>query len=95
MDKILKQLSPLIKIAKRYGVIIFIVVVSSIYGYIIYTSSSLVAVEPSDHQVTENYKAAKRPKLDDVISKKISELEDRNVKFQALIKDARQNPFAE
>lgn len=95
MNNLIKPLKPIISIFVKYGLIIFIVTVGATCIYIVYTSSRLVAVEPSQKEVQDKYKATKRPKLEERIADKINELEDRNVKFQTLIDEARDNPFAE
>ncbi len=95
MKEILGKIQPIFESLQRYSVTIAIVIVGAVYGYLIYTSSTLVQVEPSDAEVTERYQGTKRPKLDPVIAEKISELQDNNISFQALIDDARNNPFTE
>lgn len=95
MDKILQKLQPIIPIFKRYGVIIFIMSVSLVYGYIIITSSKLVDVSPSISEVDKNYQGAKRPDIDKKTVDKLYELVDRNVPLQSIIDEARRNPFQE
>lgn len=95
MEKISKDLKPVYIKIKKYGFIIFIILIGVVYGLIITTSSQLVAVEPSQNQIDDGYNGVKRPKLDKTITEKISELEDRNIKFRAIIDEARQNPFME
>lgn len=95
MKNITHRIQPIIEILQRYSITAAIIVVSGIYGYLIYTSSTLVQVEPSDTEIAEKYQGAKRPKIDEAIAKKISELQDNNINFQALLDDARKNPFVE
>ena len=95
MNKLLEKLQPVIRILKRYYVIIFVLIVGSVYGYIIMTSSNLVKVEPSENQISQNYKGTKRPKIDKGATNKLNELVDRSVTLKTLIDDARNNPFQE
>lgn len=95
MEALTEKLMPVVSFVKRYGVLMVIVGFGLIYGYLILLSGSLAQSEPSDQQVTESYKGADRPKIDQVIVDKLNELEDQNVQFQALIDEARRNPFSE
>lgn len=95
MEALQEKLTPVVSFIKRYGVLMVIIGFGLMYGYLILLSGSLAQSEPSDQQVAENYKAAERPKIDQVIVDKLNELEDQNVKFQALIDEARRNPFSE
>jgi hypothetical protein len=95
MEAITEKLIPVASFIKRYGVLMVIVGFGLVYGYLILLSGSLAQSEPSDQQVSENYKAADRPKIDQVIVEKLNELEDQNLQFQALIDEARRNPFSE
>lgn len=95
MKDILNRLQPIIELVRRYSITIAVVAVGAVYGYLIYTSSNLVQVEPSDAQISEKYQSAKRPKIDESITNKLTELRDNNITFQALIDNARNNPFVE
>ncbi len=95
MDKSLQSLMPILTVLRRYSVLIAIVIVGAVYAYIIYTSGSLAKVEPSTDQINEKYKTVKRSNIDQVIINKLNDLEDRNPNFQALLDEARANPFTE
>lgn len=95
MKELLNRIQPVIEIIRRYSITIAILVIGGVYGYLIYTSSKLVQVEPSEVQVSEKYQSAKRPKIDDSIVNKLNELQDNNITFKELLDEARKNPFAE
>lgn len=95
LNKYISRLEPIINRLKPYSLLIFITLVGCVYGYIITTSGKLASVEPSEIKIQESYKVTKSPSLDEVIANKLEELEDRNVNFQAIIDEARKNPFAE
>ncbi len=95
MKQVQAQLQLILSFFKRYGVIMVFIGFAGIYAYLIVTSSQLSQAEPSDAAVSEKYQGIKRPKMDPAIAQKLSELQDQNVTFQALINDARNNPFEE
>lgn len=95
MNKTFSQLQPLIHALQRYSVTAAIIAVGSVYAYLIYTSSNLVQIEPSETEISDKYQSAKRPKIDDAIINKLNDLQDHNITFQGLIDEARNNPFAE
>lgn len=95
MNNLATKLMPILQIAKRYAVIILIVTVGAIYGYLILTAGQLASDVPSSAAISEAYKGTKRPEIDETVVQKLSELQDQNVQFQALLEEARKNPFAE
>lgn len=80
---------------KRYLVIFVIIVIGSMYAYLLYTSGKLAEAEPSEVQVSEKFQGAARPKIDKAAAQKLEELEDQNIEVQALFQQARNNPFSE
>lgn len=95
MKNSLSKLAPLVSLIRRYALIILIVAVGAVYGYLIVTAGNLASKSPSDAKVQAAYKGTNRPKIDETVVQKLSELEDQNVQFQALLEAARNNPFAE
>lgn len=95
MKDLLNRIQPVIDIIRRYSITIAVIIIVGVYGYLVYESSSLVQVEPSQTQISEKYQSAKRPKIDQAIVHKLSDLQDNNITFQGLIDEARSNPFAE
>lgn len=95
MKNSLEQLAPMVETLKKYLSIIVIVAVGGIYAFLVVTAGSMVENDPSQAEISDAYKKAKRPKIDDIVVKKITELQDQNVQFQALIDEARDNPFVE
>lgn len=95
MKNSLEQLTPAINALKKYLSIIIIILVGGIYAYLVVTAGSIAEKDPTQAETDEAYKKAKRPKIDETVVKKITELQDQNVQFQSLIDEARKNPFAE
>lgn len=91
----ISKLQPLVDFIRQYIVIIVIVFVGLTYGYIIFTSGQLANSQPSEEEVNKGYTNANRPKMDEAVEKKLSELQESNVKYQTLVNDGRDNPFQE
>ncbi len=89
------KLSPLIRGARQYVVVIFVIVVSVLYAFLIVRTNQLAQSEPSDEAVTEKLKATPRPKIDQATANKLEQLEDQNVQVKTLFNNARSNPFSE
>lgn len=95
MNKITPYLQKLLETFKRYVFVICVVLFGGLYGTLIYTAGQQAALEPSESEITEKYKAAARPKLDEDTVNKLESLESTNVDVQAIFDEARQNPFNE
>lgn len=80
---------------KKYLVFIFIMIVLSVYGYLVFYINVLATTEPDEDLVTERLKTVQRPRIDENALNKIKQLEDQNVQVQTLFQEARDNPFVE
>lgn len=89
------KILPVLEKARKYLAIVVIVIVAGVYGFIILTASKLASDEPSHADIANAHKSVKKVEVDDVTLFKIQNLQDQNVQFQALIEDARNNPFNE
>lgn len=89
------KLAPALNSIQRYLLIIVMLAIGGIYGYLIMTAGQLAAKEPGANAVSDAYKATNSAEIDDAVIEKLSELQDQNVQFQALLEQARNNPFAE
>lgn len=81
--------------AKRYSIIIFIIIFGALYGYLVYTAGQQAELEPSQKQISDAYTGISRPQLDAAIADKLRSLESSNVDVQTIFNDARNNPFSE
>ncbi len=81
--------------ANRYKVIIFVLLVVTVYGYIIITISSLSNVQPTPDQVNKISSPIKSAKIDKNIVMQLQRLQDNSVSVKALFDEARNNPFQE
>jgi len=80
-----------IKQIGRYKVIIVLVVVASLYGYLVMQVNSAVNVEPNAEEIVAVKKST--PRIDPDTVKQLKELQDNSVSVQALFNEARTNPF--
>ncbi len=90
-----EQLSQIAQRLNRYRVILFVVFVSSIYGFTCYKifilSDPVVVTDGSvDTQVTNL-----TPRIDIAVVDQLQNLKDNSVNVKTLFKQNRNNPFAE
>ena len=79
----------------RYVVIIFIVIIFSMYSFLVLRINSLASREPSEEEVTMQLLSVKRLRIDQSAVDKILQLQDNNVGVKALFDQYRDNPFQE
>lgn len=89
------KLTPIVQLAKKYLVFIFVVTVLVIYAFLVLFINTLASEQPNDDAVTERLKTVSRPKINEDTLVKIQQLEDQNIQVQTLFQDARDNPFTE
>ncbi len=80
---------------QRFQMLLFIVLVASVYGFLVLKISQLSNAEPSATAITENLKGVKRPKIDQSAIDKIEQLQSTNIEVKSLFNQARDNPFQE
>lgn len=95
LKKLSAKLSKLTRKVYHYRVIMFLLIVSLLYGWLIVRINLLSRQEPSEDTVTEKLQTIKRPVIDQSTVDKIQQLQDNSVDVQTLFKQARDNPFQE
>ena len=80
---------------RQYMVFICMLVVLSIFVFLVWQIHHFATVEPSSSDVVNKVNELHSPKLDQNAVNKILLLEDQNVEVKALFNSARQNPFQE
>lgn len=90
----LKKLQPFIDFLKRDSVIIFLVIVATVFGFLIWRIGSLAGAEPKQDALDEKLLSVVRPKIDQDSINKIKTLQAQNVDIQSFFVD-RNNPFQE
>lgn len=95
LQSLTNRLAPLLAIIKKNKVFIIILVVLTVFGFIVFRISYFNGLEPSDSALEEQLKTSSRPKIDKAIVEKLVNLETENIQVQALFNQARENPFSE
>lgn len=96
LDDIKTSLLKLLRATNKYRGLIFFLVLSSLYGFIIWRINVLSTAPPSKADIqTAEQSAAATPKLDQASAKAINNLKDNSVRVQTLFESARNNPFDE
>ena len=91
---LLKKLQPFIDFLKRDSVIIFLVIVATVFGFLIWRIGNLAGAEPKQDALDEKLLSVVRPKIDQDSINKIKTLQAQNVDIQSFFVD-RNNPFQE
>lgn len=93
LHKLAGESSTVLHKLKRYGLLMFIVLVASIYGFVLWRVNVLNSAEPTSDAVTSQVKAARLPRIDQSVVSQLETLRDNSVNVQALFDQARNNPF--
>lgn len=75
----------------RYRTILFLVVLSLLYGFIIYRINALTTIRPTSSDITAQ--ETKSPNIDKATIDNIQKLQDNSVNVQSLFDPSRNNPF--
>ncbi|MDB5164862.1 MAG: hypothetical protein JWL89_488 [Candidatus Saccharibacteria bacterium] len=78
---------------RRYGVIIFLVFVMSLYGFIVFRIHNLSGAQPTADAINSQIQASHTPHIDQQVIKQLQSLQDNSVNVQTLFDQARNNPF--
>jgi hypothetical protein len=89
------KIMPALKTVRRYTVLIFVLVVTSVFGFLVMRIGSLTQTEPNDDLILERLQTLQRPRIDESTIEKINQLESQNIDVQSLFQQARDNPFSE
>ncbi len=76
-----------------YRGFIFFLVLTSLYGFIVWRINVLSSAPPSQADIDSAIQSVPRPKISDSTVKKLQSLEDNSIRVQTLFNEARQNPF--
>lgn len=78
-----------------YRNFIFFLLLTSLYGYIVWRINVLSTAPPSTADVVSAQQNVQLPKIPESTVQKLQGLQDNSVRVQSLFNDARQNPFKE
>ena len=79
----------------RYTVVFFLLLIASVYGFVLFRISVLSSTQPSDSEVSTQVQASPAPHIDPTAVQQIQNLQDNSVSVQTLFSQTRSNPFQE
>lgn len=93
----LKTILPLLVkasgVLSRYAAILFFLLISIVYGFVVLRISSLANIQPSQSDIDAQTKSTPVPRVDPKVAEQLQSLEDNSVNVQTLFNEARNNPF--
>lgn len=90
-----KQLQGVTDLIHRYKSLLFFLVITSLYGYIIWRINALSTAPPSQGDISSTESTAKQPRIQQSTITRLQNLQDNSVRVQSIFNDARNNPFQE
>lgn len=91
--KFSQQSNALLRGIKAYRMLIFFLLIASLYGFIVWRINVYSNAPPD--QAEESAQVAAQPHIDQSTVQKLLSLQSNSVSVQALFNEARQNPFQE
>lgn len=79
----------------KYRGFIFFLLLTSLYGFIVWRINILSTAPPSTIDVAKAQQSVSSPRIPDSTVQTLQGLQDNSVRVQAIFNDARQNPFQE
>ena len=77
----------------RYRILLFVIVVSSVLGFMILRIAQMSTQEPTEQQKAEALLTVKVVKIDEKAITVIKQLESKNISIQTLFEPGRYDPF--
>ncbi|MDB5175593.1 MAG: hypothetical protein JWM81_451 [Candidatus Saccharibacteria bacterium] len=90
-----KILGEVLAKVSRFRLLIFIALVCIVYGYILFTITSLSNAQPTDTMVSAQKSPITSARVDKKVISQLRQLQDNSVSVQELFNQARDNPFQE
>jgi hypothetical protein len=92
----LKQaIRKLARFINTYRVFIFFLIISALYGFIVWRINVLAVATPTQAEVQTAQQENTTPRINESVVEKIMSLKDNSVRVQTLFEEARNNPFSE
>jgi hypothetical protein len=92
---ITKLLGEVLAKVSRFRLIIFVVSVCIVYGYILFSITSLSNAQPTDTMVSAQKSPITSARVDKKVINQLRQLQDNSVSVKELFNEARDNPFQE
>jgi hypothetical protein len=81
--------------AKKYAVLIFVLVSLGVFGFLVFRIRTLASREPSEDVISEKSSKSQPINIDESAVKQVEQLQSANVDVKALFEQSRDNPFQE
>lgn len=94
-DSLKKSVQKPLGFFNTYKGLVFFLLLTSLYGYIVWRINVLSSAPPTSADVASAQEGVEVPKISEATIQKIQGLEDNSVRVQALFNEARENPFQE
>lgn len=85
--------SAAVRFIGRYAVVLFFILVSSVYGFVVLRINILSNAQPSQSEIDAQVTATPVPRIDPAVADQLQQMKDNSVNVQTLFDQARQNPF--
>lgn len=95
IKELVAKLISLVQKTRRYSVLAFLLLVFTLYGFILLRINSLGNIQPSSDAVNSHVQAAHVLNIDKSVVKQLQSLQDNSVSVKSLFNQARSNPFQE
>ncbi|MFZ2513573.1 MAG: hypothetical protein WAW63_03915 [Candidatus Saccharimonadales bacterium] len=94
-DRLNKQVHRLLTSFLKHVAILFFLVLTALYGFLVWRINVLSSAQPSQEDITAATQNVPKPKISEEVVQKLQGLQDNSVRVQAIFNEARQNPFQE
>lgn len=95
LHSIVKSFQRWFKVLNTYRNFIFFLLLTGLYGYIVWRINVLSTAPPSTADVSSAQQNVNLPRIPESTVQKLQGLQDNSVRVQTLFNAARQNPFQE
>ncbi len=93
--QLIDEFNKVISFAKKYTVLIFVLMSLGIFGFLVFRVRTLVSTEPSEAAIEEKIGESKPITIDASAVEKIQKLQATNIEVKSLFDQSRDNPFQE
>lgn len=93
LDAYFEKLVPIKNFFVRYAVIIFVLVIVTIFGAMTFMIARYANLDPTSSQGDERTSTVTTVRLDEKSVTKLQSLEDQNISIESLFDNGRDNPF--
>ena len=93
LKTIISELQQKLQQVRRYSFWLFLLLVTVLYGFLLYRINSLSQAQPSSVTVNNEARGSQSLRIDQNVIKQLQSLQDNSVSVKALFNEARNNPF--